>query len=116
MKRFMYVFRGGEAASDASPEQMQANMQRWQTYMGELAQKGKLQGGEPLYPAGSMLSGVENTVVTDGPYAEGKELVGGYLIVNAESLAEATEMAKTCPALENDGLIEVREIRELSDL
>ena len=59
-------------------------------------------GGEPLQPTGNKLHGTKK-VVTDGPYAEAKEMVGGYLIVNAKDINEAVEISKGCPIFEVDG-------------
>jgi hypothetical protein len=111
MADFMYLFRGG--VMDRSPEQMQASMQKWRTWMDELGKKGHFKGGEPLEPAtGKVVSGKQK-VVTDGPYAEAKDIVGGYLIVAAETLADATELAKGCPIFENGGTVEVRSIMKM---
>ena len=115
MRKFMYVFRGGDlSVGEPSPEQMQAHMAKWTEWMGSLAANGKLIGGEPLFNEGKTVSGVGGSMVTDGPFAEGKELVGGYLILNTEDLDEATELSKGCPILDVGGTVEVREIRDMS--
>jgi len=93
-----------------SPEQMQAHMEKWKTWMGGLAEQGKLAGGLPLAKEGKQVINSGNTI-TDGPFAEGKEVVGGYLIINAEDIDSATEISKDCPLLESSNAnIEVREI------
>ena len=106
----MFIIRGGDdVAESKSPEEMQEHMQDWQKWMGGLAEKGKLIGGEPLQPeAKSWING--GTKVIDRALAEGKELVGGYIMVKADSLDEASELAKGCPGFEHDCTIEVREI------
>lgn len=110
MAKYMYLFRGGDARRvQESPEQMQAHMELWKKWMGDLASSGKLVDGLPLGKEGKQLK-EKGKVVHDGPYAEGKEIVGGYLIVNSESLDEAAELAKGCPIFEHDGEVEVREI------
>lgn len=117
MGKFMFVFRGGDHPTDLeSPEAMQAHMQKWKVWMDDLGAQGKLIGGEPLYEAGNVLSGAGGSVVTDGPFAEGKELVGGYLMVNSEDLNEATALAKGCPVLDSEGTVEVREVRDISQM
>ncbi len=66
-------------------------------------------GGEALVPAGKIMS-KGGQVVTDGPYTEGKEIVGGYIVVTAASVDEAVELAHGCPIFDNAGSLEVRPI------
>jgi hypothetical protein len=114
MSNFLYLFRGGdENFSNLSQEEKQAHMLVWQKWMGGLAEKGNLVDGEPLNAEGKV---VENRgeVITDGPFAEGAELVGGYLIVSAKDLDEATEISKGCPIFDYEGsTVEVREIMSM---
>lgn len=114
MTKYLYLFRGGDARmAEMSPEETQAHMEEWGVWMKGLAEKGQLIDGLPLGAAGRQVSGNGN-VVTDGPFAEGAEIVGGYLMVNAESLDEATELSKGCPILDaEDGNVEVREIMDM---
>ncbi|GAA4107129.1 YciI family protein [Aquimarina addita] len=110
MKEFMFIIRGGdEYGATLSPEELQAHMKQWEEWMGSLAQKGKLVGGQPLISTGTTIVGKEKKVI-DRPFAEGKELVGGYIIAKADSIEEATEIAKGCPSFEWDCSVEVREI------
>lgn len=99
---------------EQTPEEMQAHMQKWGAWMGQMAEQGKLVRGEPLQTDGKVWTGTDK-VLTDGPFAEGKEIVGGYLLVKASDLDEATEMANDCPILENDGTVEVREIAPMPE-
>ena len=111
MSEFMFIIRGGQIP-DRSPEYMQAHMEEWGKWMGGLAEQGKLVGGEPLNDAAKSV--IESgTKVVDRPLAEGKELVGGYIIVKAESLDEATDLANGCPGFEHACTIEVREIQKM---
>jgi hypothetical protein len=113
MANFMYLFRGGLDMEQAPPAQLQANMQKWVNWMQELGKKGHFKAGEPLEKTGKVLASRKKTI-SDGPYAEAKDLVGGYLIVSAENLEHATELAKGCPILEHDnGSVEVRAIRAM---
>jgi hypothetical protein len=113
MEKFMYLFRGGDIASaQQSPDVMQAHMQKWMTWMKALGEKGLLVGGEPLHQEGKQVSGAKK-VITDGPFVEAKEAVGGYLIVNANDIDHAVEISKGCPILEVDGKIEVRPIQKM---
>ena len=113
MTKYMYLFRGGrQRMEEMSPEEKEAHMQAWGAWMGELAQRGTLVDGLPLAGEGKRVTN-RGTVVSDGPYAEGKEIVGGYLIVNADDLDQAVELSKKCPIFENDGEVEVREIMDM---
>lgn len=112
MKQFIYLFRGG-SAEPGSPDQMEAIMGKWKTWMGDLAAKGILNGGEPLQLEGKQVTDGGKTI-TDGPFTEGKEIVGGYLNINAENLDEAVEISKGCPHLDfPEGNVEVREIMKM---
>lgn len=112
MATFMYLFRGGEPVSNASPQQMQAHMEKWGAWVQALSKEGVFKSGDPLESGGKVLRGTKK-IVTDGPYAEAKDLVGGYLIVEVRDLATASEIAKGCPIFENDGTVEVRQIRPM---
>ncbi len=110
MEKFLYLFRGGDMPeSKRSPEAMQAHMQEWMTWMGGLMAKGNNVEGEPLHSTGMQVNG-SGKMVIDGPFMEGKEMVGGYLLVDAKDMAEAVEISKGCPILEFDGKIEIRAI------
>lgn len=109
----MYLFRGGDARrSEQSPEEMQEHMQKWGAWMQGLAEAGTLVDGLPLGQGGKVLSNNADTI-TDGPFAEGAEIVGGYLIVNAKDEADAVEISKGCPIFEHEGTLEVREIMSM---
>ncbi|MBV8147205.1 MAG: hypothetical protein JO184_19595 [Gammaproteobacteria bacterium] len=111
MSEFLYVYRGGNRAG-LSPDQMQQVMQKWVAWMQGLAEKGHLKDrGHPLEAAGKLVNGRSKSV-TDGPYAE-KDLIGGYSLIEARDLAQATELSKGCPILERDGSVEVRPIMQM---
>ena len=110
MADFIYLFRGG--APMGSPEQMQAHMQKWRSWIEELGKQGHFKAGEPLDGKGKVVTGKQK-VVTDGPYAEAKDLVGGYLLVAAEELGQAAELAKGCPIFEHGGSVEVRPVMKM---
>ena len=110
MKQYMYIFRGGDGTDlNLSAEQMQAHMAEWGSWMQELSSTGNYVAGEPLHAEGKVVEKYGD-IITDGPFAEGKELVGGYLIIKANDLDHATELSKKCPIFERDGTVEVREI------
>jgi hypothetical protein len=114
MAKFLFVYRGGgDADSNLTPEEMQQQMQKWQTWIGEGMQKGWLVDmGDALTPEGRVVR--PKKVVTDGPFVESKEIVGGYSIVQADTIDAAAEFAKGCPGLLYGGTVEVRALRGLS--
>jgi hypothetical protein len=111
MADFIYVYRGGQRPQ--SPEAGEREMQKWASWLQELDTKGHIKDrGQPLDPAGKVVSG-KNKTVTDGPYAETKDVVGGYTVVIAKDLASAAELSKGCPIFDNGGLVEVRPVMEM---
>ena len=109
MKDFMLIFVAGEGSANFSPEEMQHHMGQWFNWINGLKAKGLYVSGEALLPVGKTIKGVD-AVVTDGPFAESKEVVGGYFIIKAESLDDAAEMGKASPDLPYGGSVEVREL------
>jgi hypothetical protein len=110
MNEFLLVFRRDQqAVSQMSPEQMQAMMKPWQDWMGSLAAQNKLANpGNRLAGEGKVVK--PNNVVTNGPYVEIKEAVGGYIVIKAADLNEAAELSKGCPILTVGGNVEIRPI------
>ena len=107
MKEFLMIFRGGENHSQ-SPDAMQAHMQKWIDWIADLRKEEIYLGGNPLEDGGKTMH--SPTEVTDGPFAGGKELVGGYVLFKANNLEHAVEISKDCPTFENGGTVEVRAI------
>lgn len=112
MKDFMMLFHSEpDPNMEPTPEEIQAEIKLWQDWIGGIAAQGKLKNsGEALGFEGKTLHA--DGSVTDGPYAEVKEMVGGFIIVSTESLEEAAEIAKGCPALAVGGKVEVRDIMD----
>jgi hypothetical protein len=110
MEKFMLIFHGG-IKQDASPEELQANMGKWMSWVESLNKEGKYVSGEPLLPGGKLVS--STTSVTDGPFTEGKEVVGGYFIINAANIDEAVEISKSYPDFEYNGTVQVRQVMQL---
>jgi hypothetical protein len=108
MKEYLLLLRGGKPMTSKTEAENKAELQAWGAYMGGLTQKAQLVGGLPLVSGGKTVSanGTSANAVTSAK--EG--IVGGYLIVKAGSLDEASEIAKACPHIANEGNIEVREI------
>jgi hypothetical protein len=114
MSEFLYIYRIVPSAEKPSPEVMQQRMQKWMTWMKGLEEKGQIkERGHPLEPQGKVVRGREKTV-TDGPFAEAKDVVGGYSLIVARDAAEAAELAKGCPILEGGGSVEVRPIMHMN--
>jgi hypothetical protein len=113
MSEFTYLYRGGRDTS-ASPEQMQKTMQKWTAWFKELGANGHLKElGHPLESTGMVVKGNQK-IVTDGPYAEAKDVVGGFSLIEAKDLAHAVEISKGCPILEVGGSVEVRPVMQLN--
>jgi hypothetical protein len=108
MKEYLLLLRGGKPAASKTEAENKAEMQAWGAYMGGLMQKGQMVGGLPLQSGGAVVSAKGSTSEPVKSSTEG--IVGGYLIVKADSLQQATELAKGCPHVDNEGNIEVREI------
>jgi len=117
MAKFMFVFRGGGYATPGllSPTELQAHLARWNAWTDGLLASGRLAGAQPLAhpPTGKTVRG-RDRVVTDGPYAESKDLVSGTVVIEAASLDEAAELARGCPILEYDGSVEVRPVLDVA--
>jgi len=112
MSQFVYLYRGVEPGR--SPEQMQQSMQKWMDWMKELTEKGHIKDmGQPLELTGKLVKGKKKTV-TDGPFAETKDVIGGYTLVEARDLDQAVELSKGCPIFEGGGAVEVRPVMKLS--
>ncbi len=101
---------------EITPEIIQGIIQKYNDWADGLQQSGHLVGLNKLRedPGKNIVGFGANQVVTDGPYAETKELIGGYWIVNAANYDEAVKLASTCPSLEFGSRVEVREVEDLS--
>jgi hypothetical protein len=108
MKEFALLFRQPDYDyRTASPEKMKALGKKWQDWVGGIAAQGKLaNNGIRLSMEGKVLRA--GGVITDGPFVEIKEKLGSFIVVRAESLDEATTLAHGCPAIDENGSVEVR--------
>ncbi|MCL5029001.1 MAG: YciI family protein [Bacteroidetes bacterium] len=113
MKEFLLIFRADyKAIPKDSPEEMQAMTKKWMDWIGSIAAQNKLfERGKRLTSDGKVLRA--NKTVTDGPYTEIKESIGGFSILKVESYEEAAEIAKGCPILTVGGNVEIREVSNL---
>ncbi len=111
MSEFLFLFRGSERLT-RSPEEMQKSMQKWVAWFRELNENGVVKDpGNPLDASGRVVRG-RGKDVHDGPYAEAKDLVNGYVVIEAPTVDQAIELCKGCPILEDGGSVEVRPIRK----
>ena len=113
MSEFVYLFRTGEAEQReamGTPERAQKSMQVWLAWIRELEAKGHLKDpGQPLALQGKVVRG-PNHVISDGPYAEAKDLVLGFMVIEARDLAHAAELARGCPIATGGGSVEIRPV------
>ncbi|MEO8902028.1 MAG: YciI family protein [Polyangiaceae bacterium] len=115
MSKFMFIFRGGGIVVQPPPPpaEIGAHLAKWTAWVDELAKAGHTEAHlPPLENGGKAVRGSSKTV-TDGPYAEAKDLVSGILVVSAASLDAAVELARGCPIYEYNGSVEVRPLRVL---
>lgn len=108
---FMFLFRDAADMPDPTPEQMQAHFQKWMDWISVMRAKGQYLAGEPLeVKPGRVLRGPRGAKVSDGPFVEAKEVVGGFMLIKAKTFAEAAKIAKACPGFEVGGSVEIRQI------
>ena len=118
MSEFVYLFRASDAgrrAAMGTPEQAQRSLETWRAWIQELEANGHLKDpGQPLDPGGAVVRGPAAAVtVTDGPYVEAKDMVLGFIVVEARDIDEAVELAHGCPIVQGGGSIEVRPVHQL---
>ncbi len=112
MSEYVFLYRGGE--NGRSPERAQQMMQKWMAWLKDLNQKGHVKDqGQPLERSGKLVKGSQKTV-TDGPFAEAKDVVGGYTLIQARDLDQAVELSKGCPIFEVEGAVEVRPVMKMN--
>jgi hypothetical protein len=114
MSQFLYLYRMTASARQqamGTPEQAQQSMQRWMSWLGQLEAAGHLKDrGQPLEQTGKVVRGDS---VTDGPFTESKDLIGGFTIVEARDIEQAVELSRGCPILPGGGAVEVRPVMKM---
>jgi hypothetical protein len=117
MSEFMFLFRSDEADARramGTPEQAQKSLQTWLGWIHELEAKGHLKNpGQPLERTGGVVRGKQK-VITDGPYVEVKDMVLGFIVVEARDLKQALQLSTGCPMLDGGGSVEVRPVATLA--
>ena len=106
----MLLYRTDEWYNRLSQQELQNLMRENSAWIQRLTEQGKARPGRALERRGALVSGRNGKFVTDGPFAESKEAIGGYLLVDVETLDEAIAIAQSSPGLAYGGSIEVRPI------
>ena len=106
--QYLLLFRGSHWDKGLSPEELQKGMDKFTAWFEKL--QCKLKSGQALEQEGRLVSGRNGSVVSDGPFAESKEAIGGYFLLELDSFEEALAIAKGCPFLQYGSSIEVRPI------
>jgi len=102
---FVFLFR--QPALNNSPEKQEEIHKKWMDWIGGIAAQGKIaSNGLQLNPTGSVLKA--GGVVTDGPFVEIREILGGFIIVKADTMDDAVTLAHGCPAIDVGGSVEIR--------
>jgi len=114
--QYMLLFRGNDWQKGLSPEEMQTIASQWMAWFERLTAQGKVKAGAPLEHQGKTVSGKNGRVVSDGPFAESKEAVGGYFLLQVNTMDEAVAIAQQCPGLPHGIHVEVRPVAEVCPL
>ena len=108
---YMLLFRGNDWSNGLSPEEMQNVVGQWMIWFQGLMAQGKAVAGSPLERGGKLISGKNGkNILSDGPFAESKEAIGGYFLLHVDSREEAVAIAQQCPGLAYGSKVEVRQI------
>jgi hypothetical protein len=113
---YMLIFRGTDWHVHLSPEESQQVVGRMMDWFGSLKAAGKATGGRPLEATGKLVTGKNGRVVADGPFAESKEAIAGYFMLQVADIDEAVEIAKDCPTLAYGVQVEVRPLMDVCPL
>ena len=105
---YLFLFRGTDWHRSLSAEEIQKKLERFTAWFERLRREGKVKTGLPLEHKGKIVAGTN--AVMDGPFAESKEAIAGFFIVQAVSFEDAVETAKGCPGLDHGQTVEVRPI------
>jgi hypothetical protein len=109
MKDFMFLFRSAKGETDKLSEEERKNyLNKWGAWFTKLSDDGRLKEGERLSHKEAKTISTADKVIIDGPYTESKEIIGGYAVIQAESIDEAAEIAKECPIFLLGGSLEIR--------
>ena len=107
---YMLFYRSDESYKNLSREELQKLIAQNKAWFERLKAEGKIKAGQALERKGVTVSGKTGKYVSDGPFAESKEAIGGYFLLQVGGLDEATEIAKQCPLLDYGLTVEVRPV------
>ena len=107
---YMLLFRGNDWHKGLSPEEIQESVDKMYSWLDRLTAEGKAKAGKPLFPEGKVVSQKKGRSVADGPFAESKEAIAGFFLLEVGSLEEAAEIAKEFPGLNYGASVEVRPV------
>ena len=113
VKNYLLLFRGGADPADMTPEQMKTTRDNWMNWMGQLRKNKQLASGHPLEDGGKTLSGMKGKNVA--AFDDDKDTIGGFMVITAKDLADATRIAKGCPIFNNGGTVELRQAAEMPE-
>jgi len=108
----MLLYRSSEWYNSLSQEELQKLIHHNKAWFERLTEQGKAKPGRALERTGVTVSGKNGRVIMDGPFAEAKEAIGGYLVADVETIEEAIAIAQSSPSLAYGGSIEVRPMAE----
>jgi hypothetical protein len=116
MSEFVLLYRDSKEARSqrqSSPEIAQQEVKKWQAWFKDMTEKGQLKNlGQPLEFAGKVIGG-KKKAITDGPFSESKDIIGGYSVIEARDLDEAAKIGSGCPIIEAGGKVEVRPVLQM---
>jgi hypothetical protein len=107
---YLLLFRGNDWQKGLSPQELQTLMTQWVSWYEGLIAQGRVKAANPLLNEGKLVSGTKGRVVADGPFAESKEAIGGYFLIEAASEEDAVEIARGWPMLACGAAVEVRPV------
>jgi hypothetical protein len=115
---FMLIFRDTTPGKyeALSPDERKRSLDKWNAWYDGIAATGQMEHGHPLRPTGRLVSSRHSETVFDGPFSEAKEAIGGYFLITARDIDEATEIARKCPNLEYGMTVEIRPVATMCHL
>jgi hypothetical protein len=109
---YLLLLRNTQIEKRLTLDEMQEAMRRFNGWLDRWTQAGAIKSGQPLGNEGTTITGAKTRTMADGPFPEAKEAVGGYILVQAESMEEAVRIASEWPLLEYDAFVEVRPVMD----
>lgn len=111
--QYMLLLRNTDWDEGLSPEEIEQAIRDYTAWFENLIEQGKVSGGYPLLNGGKVVSVKKGGVISDGPFIESKEAIGGYIMLRVEDEGEAVRIAKTFPPVRRGVVVEIRELTEV---